>query len=95
MIRRIYIVASHVLTEHEAEKNQEESFEQMSLFVDYDKKEQEAKEKAAKDAKEKALQKATLEIQKKFGKTAIVRGTSYEEGATGLDRARQIGGHKA
>ena len=95
LIRRIYIVASHVLTEHDAIKSQEEGFEQMSLFVDYEKKEQESKEKAAKDAKEKALQKATLEIQKKFGKTAIVRGTSYEEGATGLDRARQIGGHKA
>lgn len=36
-----------------------------------------------------------MEIQKKFGKTAIVRGTAYEEGATGLDRAKQIGGHKA
>lgn len=95
LIRRVNIVAGHVLTEHDATKIKEESFEQLSLFVDYEQKEKASKEKAAKDAKEKALQKATLEIQKKFGKTAIVRGTSYEDGATGRDRAKQIGGHKA
>lgn len=95
LIRRVTIVANHVLSEGDATKAREENFEQMSLFVDYEQKEKAAKEKEKKNAKEKALQKATLEIQKKFGKTAIARGTSFEEGATGLDRARQIGGHKA
>ncbi len=95
LMRRVTIVATRVLSETEAEKTVESSYEQLSLFVDYDEKEKEKKEKEAKNAKAKALQKATLEIQKKFGKTAIVRGTSYEEGATGMDRARQIGGHKA
>lgn len=95
LIRRINIVAAHVLSEKDAAKAQEDSYEQLSLFVDYDEKEKEKKERETKDAKAKALQKATLEIQKKYGKTAIVRGTSYEEGATGMDRARQIGGHKA
>ena len=95
LIRRINIVAADVLSEADAAREKESSYEQLSLFVDYDKKEQERKEKESKDAKAKALQKATMEIQKKFGKTAIVRGTAYEEGATGLDRAKQIGGHKA
>jgi DNA polymerase V len=95
LVRRINIVACRVIPEAEASKLKEDSFEQMSLFVDYNKKEKEKKEKEAKNAKERALQEATLKIQQKFGKTAIVRGTSYEEGATGLDRARQIGGHKA
>ena len=93
--RRVTIVATRVLSEEDAANASKSSYEQLSLFVDYEKKEKEKKEKEAKNAKAKALQKATLEIQKKFGKTAIVRGTSYEEGATGMDRARQIGGHKA
>ncbi len=95
LVRRINIVACRVISEEEAVKYKDNSFEQMSLFVDYEKEEKEKKEKEAKNTKERALQEAALKIQQKFGKTAIVRGTSYEEGATGLDRARQIGGHKA
>ena len=33
--------------------------------------------------------------QKKYGKNAILKGLSYQEGATGKERNRQIGGHKA
>ncbi len=95
LIRRINIIACHVITENDMEKVKEDTYEQMSLFVDYDAKEKEQKDKEANAAKERALQEATLKIQQKFGKTAIVRGTSFEEGATGLDRAKQIGGHKA
>lgn len=41
------------------------------------------------------MQKAVLEIKKKFGKNAILRGMNLEEGATARDRNSQIGGHKA
>ena len=95
LIRRINIVANHVIDELNAAIKKEDTYEQLSLFVDYEKRDKEKAADEEKKAKERALQKATLEIQKKYGKTAIVRGTSYEEGATGLDRARQIGGHKA
>ena len=43
--------------------------------------------------KEKNLQKATLKIKQKYGKNAIVRGMNLKEGATAMDRNRQIGGH--
>ena len=36
-----------------------------------------------------------MDIKKKFGKNAILKGTNLEEGATTIDRNRQIGGHKA
>ena len=36
-----------------------------------------------------------LEIKKKPGKNAILKGMYLEEGATMVDRNRQIGGHKA
>ena len=44
---------------------------------------------------EKKRQRAVLEIRKKFGKNAVVRGMDLLEGATARDRNRQIGGHKA
>ena len=46
-------------------------------------------------AKERNIQKAMLDIQKKYGKNAILKATSLEEGATAQERNRQIGGHKA
>lgn len=57
--------------------------------------EEERKQEAAKLEKEKRLQKAMLDIKKKYGRNAILRGTDYEEGATARERNRQIGGHKA
>ena len=33
--------------------------------------------------------------KKKYGKNAVVRGLNLKEGATAMDRNRQIGGHKA
>ncbi len=45
--------------------------------------------------KEKSLQGAILSLQKKYGKNAVLKGTSYEEGATMRERNGQIGGHKA
>ncbi len=41
------------------------------------------------------MQQAMLEIKKKYGKNAILKGMNLEEGATTVDRNRQIGGHKA
>ena len=36
-----------------------------------------------------------LAIKKKFGKNAILKGMSLEEGATARERNARIGGHKA
>ena len=52
------------------------------------------KEEAALE-KEKRIQHAMLDIKKKFGKNAILKGMNLEEGATAKDRNSQIGGHKA
>ena len=46
-------------------------------------------------AREKRMQKAMIEIKKKYGKNAILKGMNLEEGATTLNRNKQIGGHKA
>ena len=65
-------------------KPKSEVFTQMDMFTDYEQEHQEEK-----------LQEALLEIQTRFGKNAILKGTSYLEGATTRDRNSQIGGHKS
>ena len=92
-VRRLYLTASRVIPESQAA--QRESCEQLDLFTDYKALEEERKQEAAKLEKEKRLQKAMLDIKKKYGRNAILRGTDYEEGATARERNRQIGGHKA
>ena len=56
----------------------------MNMFVDYGALE-----------KDRRLQGAMLEVRKKFGANAIFKGMNLMEGATTLERNRQIGGHKA
>ena len=93
LVRRMYVAANHITGAAAAKA--EPQFEQMNLFADLDaEKETQEKEEAAR-AREARLQQAVLSIKKRYGKNAILHGTSYEEGATGRDRNRQIGGHKA
>ena len=43
----------------------------------------------------KNMQKAMIDIKKRFGKNAVLKGMNLEKGATAKDRNAQIGGHKA
>ena len=43
--------------------------------------------------KERVLQHAVTDIKQKYGKNAILMGTSFEERATGRERNKMIGGH--
>ena len=55
--------------------------------------EEKRKKEEAALKKEKNLQHALINIKKQFGKNAIVKGMNMQEGATAMDRNRQIGGH--
>lgn len=87
------MAATHVITEAEAQAQSENSFEQLDLFTDYSAR-QNLQEKEELE-KERKMQQAMLEIKKKFGKNAILKGMNLQEGATAKDRNQQIGGHKA
>jgi len=93
LVRRINLTASRLMTEGEArDKNR---FEQTDMFTDYALEDtlRENKEKLLE--KEKKIQKATVEIRNRFGKNAILKGMNLKEGATTIDRNKQIGGHRA
>ena len=72
-----------------------EVFEQMDLFTDYASREKADREEARRRKRERRMQEAVLDIRKRFGKNAVLRGMNLEEGATARDRNQQIGGHKA
>ncbi len=92
LIRRMTVVAERILPTGEAKE--ETDFEQMSIYdflSDSDKK----KKEEEKLEKERRLQLAVLDVKKRFGKNAMLKGTNLQEGATARDRNAQIGGHKA
>ena len=64
---------------------------QLDLFTDIAAQQRED----AALAREKQRQKAMLDIKRRFGKNAILRGMDLEEGATAPARNSQIGGHRA
>ena len=92
LVRRITLVAARVVPEHMAAE--EAPMEQLDLFAEPDSQEKRLAEEASL-AREKRRQKAVIGIKKKYGKNAILKGMNLEEGATAMDRNRQIGGHKA
>lgn len=47
----------------------------------------------AANTAEKDLARATIAVKRRFGKNALVRGTSYRPAATGRERNVQVGGH--
>ena len=94
LVRRLNIVANHVLPEADAPKKND-GYEQLDFFTDYAALDAEQEKEKAELAREKKMQQAVLTIKKKFGKNAILKGMNLEEGATAKDRNSQIGGHKA
>lgn len=95
LVRRITVTANHLTDEAAVCINRRENYVQMDLFTDYDALEKQKQEDDAKQKKERALQEAVLSVKKKFGKNAILKGINLEEGATGIERNNQIGGHRA
>ena len=64
------------------------------MFVDYEKQKQENLQKAKDRKEENNLQHAILDIKKKYGKNAIIKGMNLEKDGTTIERNAQIGGHK-
>lgn len=93
LVRRVNLVANHVIPEHRVIK--EEMDPQLNLFSDFMEEDQKRAEIEEVKQKEKQRQRTVLGIRKKYGKNAILKGMNFREGATTIDRNKQIGGHKA
>ena len=93
LVRRINMSVNHLEAENAVV--QKEEYEQLDLFTDYAQKEEKDREERQMREREKNMQHAMIDIKKKYGKNAIIKGMNLQEGATACDRNRQIGGHKA
>ena len=93
MVRRINICACNLIYENNIP--QDDGPVQLELFVDYEEVERQKAEKKRKEERERALQRATLQLQDRFGKNAVLRGMNLMEGGTTIERNGQIGGHRA
>lgn len=93
LVRRITVVANRL--EEEDSVIEEISYEQLDLFTDYIALQKEREEEKKEQCKERKLQEAMLEVKKKYGKNAMLKGMNLQEGAMTIERNHQIGGHKA
>ena len=93
LIRRLNVTANRVIDEKSMPKPPQ--YQQMDFFTDYAAEQEKQKAEQAELAREKKIQEAMIDIKKRFGKNAVLKGTNLSEGATGKDRNNQIGGHKA
>ena len=69
--------------------------EQLDLFSDPEAEEQARQARQNQLQRERQAQQVVLDIRKKFGGNAILKGMDLKDGATTKDRNAQIGGHKA
>ena len=88
LVRRLNLTANHVLNELTAQSIQ--PCEQLNLFTNYSEEEK----KKRLEQMERNLQRTMLEIKKKYGKNAIIKGMNLQDGGTTIERNGQIGGHK-
>ncbi len=93
LIRRITLAVNHILREDSVPQSHD--YEQINFLTDYDAQREQKAKMQEKLSKERALQETTIRLRHRFGKNAILKGTNLQEGATTIDRNRQIGGHKA
>ncbi len=91
-VRRMYVVANHVIGENNVGELQPE---QLDFYTDYEALERQKAEEDKRLFREKNMQKALLGIKKKYGKNAVLKGMNLEEGATTIERNEQVGGHRA
>ena len=89
LIRRVNVVAARTLPREQA--RQDEPPAQLDLFGEAEA----ARQQQQEEVRERRRQQAVLDIQKRFGKNAILKGMNLEEGAMTRERNGQIGGHKA
>ena len=92
-VRRMYVVANHVVKEETVSKGKD--VEQLSFFVDFEAEDKKREEESRELERERRAQEAILSIKKRYGKNAILKGMNLEDGATGAERNSSIGGHKA
>lgn len=94
LVRRLNLTTNHIITEQRARELSNAPV-QLDLFTDYEALARQKEEENKALAKERRMQETLLNIKRQFGKNSILKGLNLAEGATAIERNKQIGGHKA
>ena len=92
LIRRVNITACDLIPEDAVPEDRPV---QLDMFTDYEAVERAEEALRSAEERERRLQQATLAIQDRFGKNAMLKGMNLMECGTTMERNGQIGGHKA
>lgn len=92
LVRRMNIAVCRLVTA--GEKEETAGYEQLDLFGLLDSGSAAAAERLRQE-KERRIQEALLAIRERYGKNSVIRGLNMRQGATAIERNRQVGGHKA
>ncbi|MCR4604505.1 MAG: DNA methylase [Eubacterium sp.] len=93
LIRRVNVTANHVIFEGDIPEEKHEA-RQLTLFDNIEEEEKEKERMLEAEKKERRLQHAILDIQKRYGKNALLKGMNLEDDAMTIERNGQVGGHK-
>ena len=100
LVRRLNVEASQVHAVHDpgdvsgasaAETEQPDLFS----FLVQDEGGRSDESRTRQEEREMKMQETLLHVKERFGGNAVIKGLNLEEGATGVERNRQIGGHAA
>lgn len=100
LVRRLNVEASQVHAVHDpgdvsgasaAETEQPDLFS----FLVQDEGGRSDASRTRQEEREMKMQETLLHVKERFGGNAVIKGLNLEEGATGVERNRQIGGHAA
>lgn len=91
LVRRLTLCLNHLVNENTLRNSQ--NIFQLDLFTDYDELKRRREAERITREREQRRQQAILNIKKRFGKNAILKGLNFTDGATQRGRNSQIGGH--
>ena len=92
LIRKLNLSVANLSVDDDSEKV---IVKQLDLFNDTVLEDIKNKQNKIDKKNEKIIQSTILDIKKKYGKNAILKGMNLSEGGTTIERNSSIGGHKA
>ncbi len=92
LIRKVNVTASNLV--NEAFVKDEKIYEQFDIFSNMEEIDKERTQDITSEKDERIVQQTIINLKNKYGKNAILKGMNLEEGATTIQRNKQVGGHK-
>ena len=92
LTRRINIAVCNLVKEDKTDVIT--TYKQFDIFTNTEEENKQIEKDLENEKIERNIQRTILDIKNKYGKNAILKGMNLEEGATTIDRNKQIGGHR-